>query len=498
MRLILLALALLVSHPAMATNWLRAETEHYVLHADMSEDQLREVAQRAEDFGRLLTIVLPGQTSQRRKLHLYLERNIRRISRVSDFENIGWTRSWPELSGAFILYETTDEPMFRNYTLFYVLAGNHLDNAFIRTTPPWVRVGVPLFFATAFVSDTGAYILGAPDQRRPMEGTLSASRLQSVLLTEVAPRSQTQWSRFFREAREAVYPLLVEKSNAGLLTAYLNAYAKGVSFEEASKELGDFEQWVQQVQERQNNRRPTLQQLTLSASPPAQITVRPMGYDEIALIEVRFQRLRAEEYEKASKRLNKLTGQFADSALVWYEYAAAEFERVRERELGGTSFRGFGFSNYEIVVNANPYSDAEAWRAVNRALELQPDFAPAMRLKAEIVMARLIRSGDTDDAEGFDAVRQLLAPIAADPEREPLAAAVYFQSFVEQGREPPAEAIEQLGRAFVANPGIEEFRYAYAVALSRSGEKDVARRLLSSMLNDPDYRDAAQRALDQG
>ena len=223
-----------------------------------------------------------------------------------------------------------------------------------------------------------------------------------------------------------------------------------------------------------------------------------MREDEIALIVTRFERLRKDGYEDAARKLEKTTEKMPDSALVWAEFAAAEFARVRAADFGGGQvFRGFGFSNGEIIVAANPYSDAKAWRAANRALALDPDLAQARELKAEILMSRLVRLDDLDDAESFETIRNLLAQLAADAERHPLAAALYHQSYIEQGIAPPPEAVEQLGRAFVANPGVEEFRYAYAVTLARAGHRDVAERLLTSMLNHPEFREAAERALEQ-
>ncbi len=159
--------------------------------------------------------------------------------------------------------------------------------------------------------------------------------------------------------------------------------------------------------------------------------------------------------------------------------------------------KSFGFSNDEIVVSANPHSDAQAWRAVNLALALNPDNIRAQQLKAEILMSRLVRTGEIDDAAALDEVRALLAPLASDAERQPLTAALLHQSYIEQGVEPPLAVREQLGRAFVANSGVEAFRYTYAVSLSRQGQKEVAANLLTSMVNHPDYRDAAMHALEQ-
>ena len=498
-RLVLLWIAVFAAQPLAAADWLRAETEHYVIHARLEGEQIRDLAQLVEDFDRVLNRVLPAQTRSGRKLVLYLEDNDRRISRISDWRNIGWVGSWPEFAGSFIVYDPDDDYLTRNHALFYALAGHHIDNGFIRPTPPWVRTGVQLFFATAFVSEEGDVILGAPDMQRPMEGSMDSAKLELLLAADAFPDTESAWKRFYGWSREAVFPMLIQPDNSGLLEAYLNAYGEGRSLEDARSELGDLDAWAKQVRERQTARRPTFRRVAIDQTTPAEATVRPLTEAEVELADMRFERLRADGVESAARRLSRLSEKHPESALVWFEYAAAEFARVRASQFGGEEvFRGFGFSNGEIVVTANPYSDAEAWRAVNRALELDPELAEARALKAEILMGRLVRAGDIGDTQAFDEVRDLLAPLAAEPEAQPLAAALMHQSYIEQGIDPPQDVIEGLGRAFVRNAGVEEFRYAYAVSLARHGRREVAERLLTSMLNHPRFRDAAQRALDNG
>ena len=441
-RLSLVIAALVLSDPAAAAKWLRAESDHYVVHAKLDESEIREVATTMENFERLLASQLPRQTRSGRKLQVFLDDSDHRISRV--------------------------------------------------------KVGVPAFFSTAYLGGDEHFILGAPDVRRLMDSSVTAAGLQSILTTNIAPQSHSEWQRFYKLSRETVNPMLIDPRFSGLLENYLAAYASGRSMAESIGEFGNLKELAERIQERREDDGATFRRIVLQAAPPPEIAVRPMEDDEIALIVLRFERLIGGHGDKPAKKLAKLAERFPDSAAVWYEYAAAEFARVQNSRFGGDPlFRGFGFASGVIVVTANPYSDAAAWRAVNRSLALQPGFSRALRLKAEILLGRLVRSGDVDDATGFENVRQMLAPLASEPGRHPLAATLLYQSFLEEGVVPPAEAFEMLGKAFVESPGVEEFRYAYAVALARNGETEIAEKLLTSLLNDPDYRVAAQRALDQ-
>ncbi|MEQ8772804.1 MAG: hypothetical protein RIC51_08210, partial [Erythrobacter sp.] len=341
------------------------------------------------------------------------------------------------------------------------------------------------------------FILGAPDvlQREPTRA--SAKNLAELILLESWPDRQRAFARANALARATATVLLIDPAFSGRLEAYLASWTAGRSPEAAMAELGDLEALADAIDARARERTKALRQVALPPGTEAGIVIRAMTRDEIDLVHPRMERLAETDLERTARRLARLAERHRESAATWYEYAATEFARVRDSRNPGSVFRGFGFPNGEtLLVVADSHPDAEAWRAVNRALELDPDHPAARMLKAEILLGRLVRSAQDDENEGFEAVRAMLAPLAREAELHPLAAALHYQSFLEQGIAPPADAVDLLGRAFIANPSVGAFRYAYAVALSRAGQRDAARTLLSSMLNAPDYRDAAQRALD--
>lgn len=489
--------AALTAHPAFAADWLEGESERFVVTARLDEAELRDVIQHMEDFQRILDAQLPPQTQPIRKKRIFLEEDAATISSVSSLRVSGIAIDTPELTGSYSQYQPGDDRFNRYQSIFHALAALHIENAYIRPSAWWVRQGGAIFFKTAYRDEAGNFIIGAPEIRRPLREKIRSSQIANLLLIDSTPRSQSQFEDFSLISRETATALLINSENTGVMEAYLDAFAQGAPLEEAGAILGDLDALARQINLRASSATKSVIQLPLPERPEVGVEFRALGGDEIALIQLRVERLRDERRERTARRLGSLTEQHPDSAEVWYEYAAAEYALVQEADFGGEAvFRGFGFSNGELIVTSRRYPDAKAWDAVNRALELNPDLTLAIRLKADILMARLLRAADGDAAEGFAEVRAMLTPLAQNPEAEPFAAAVLFQSYVEEGVEPPPSALDGLGRAFVSNPGIEAFRYAYAVALSRRGEKDAARKLLVSMLNTPDYRDAAQRALD--
>jgi len=498
MRLFVCLFALFLTSPSLASTWHRAESDNYVIHAELGERDIRTLAQSLEDFRRLLEQQIPTDAQRGRKLQIYLDRDTDRISWATKMDVSGVTVAGAEFAGSFSIYDRKDEPFFRESAVNFSQAYYYIDTGYFRTMPPWFRTGAPALFKTSYRNEEGQFVVGVPDIRNPLVYPVSVRIMNEVFGSEGLSRNSELYNRFYRRSREMVRPLMLDDRFSGRLDNYLANLTDGGALEEAIVELGDLEELVQAVRDFNNARRPSIRLVTLPAATPASVDVRALRDDEEALVAYRFARLVGARPKAAAKRLEKLTERFPNSADVWFEYAAAQYALVRDSLFGGEPvFRGFGFSNGSIIVSAETYSDALAWAAVNRALKLDPNLAPATVLKAEILQSRLLRSNEDDETEAFEEVRTLLADLAAQPELYPLAAAVSYQSYLEQEIEPSQEALDRLGRAFVANRGVGEFRYAYASALARIGQTDSAEILLKAMLSSAKFRDAAQAALDQ-
>lgn len=505
MRLIVFLLALLAASPALAQDWHRAESEHYIVHGELDEAEIREVAKDMEAFRQALVQMLPSEAQRGRKLEVYLDKNTKRIEWAFNREVSGYSMAGAEFSGSFSRYDRRDLPQFRAKSIHFAQASDYITSGYFRTLPPWFRVGASAALETGLRADPkrynveNAYMMGVPDVERPLTNSLDEEDMRAILTVETFPRSARDYGPIYARSRELARVLLFDAAHSGKLEAYLDALTKGASLEGAIEKLGDLAALEESVAALNANRNPPVRLLKITDVPDETISVRPMGEDEIALVAYRFARLSGERANLAAKRLRGVADDFPDSAEAWFEYAAAEYALVRESLFGGTpDFRGFGFSNSQIIVTNDPYSDRIAWQAVNRALEIDPAHAEARVLKAEIQIARLLLAEEDENlAPEFEKVRALIEPLAARPEVYPLAAAVSYQSFLEQEIEPPQEALERLGRAFIANRGVAEFRYAYASALARVGERETAELLLKAMLSNPKFRDAAQAALDQ-
>lgn len=495
-RILLLLFALSLTLPAHAAEWRRAESEHYVVHAALDEDELRHVVQTMEDFGRVLDIVLPGQTEPGRKPQFYLVPDAQRVSDVYGLLVSGAPAVGAETWTVLTVYDLDRPKEDRFKDVFFYLGAHHIAAKFFKPHTPWSRSGLATFLSMTYRDEQGDFIIGRPDPVVARSGGVSAADVTRVVTTPATPESQNDFDRFYEHSAALAAPLIIDPAQNGVLSRYLDAYASGASMEETARALGDPVALSQELSRRRKARRLPMRRVTLTPQPTSMIDLRAMRPDEIALVDLRIERLLEKRREAVAGRLDDLTAKFPDSAPVWYEYAAAEYARVLHGDFGETPpLRGFGFAGGELIVTSNPHSDAEAWRAVNRALALDPAMAAAQRLRAEILLHRLVRTGDTADEAAYDEVRRALAPLAWTSAAHPLAAALYHQTFIEQGRPAPEDALAQLAVAYRTNAAVPELRYAYAAALSRAGQTAEARRLLTALLNDPRYAPAAERAL---
>ncbi|MEM7780592.1 MAG: hypothetical protein AAF697_09405 [Pseudomonadota bacterium] len=495
-RIILFALAFCAAVPAYAADWLRAESDHYIVDARMDETDLRELVGIMEEFDRLLIDQLPVERRAGRKLHLHLDSDVTKISAVFGRGTRNHVFSTVDFAGGFMRFRNGDQALIRYQQIFYSQTAYFARASFLRTTPPWFWNGVPAVFSTTYLNEAGQFVVGAPDVQVPLRRSIAAADIRTIISEHSNPR-MNEWDRYIAN-REIARPLLFDMRFAGQLEAYLDAYNAGQSLEEAAEQINDLDALADAIRAFNSNRQPPVRIIVLPPAEPAQITIRPLGEDEVALVSEKAARLWGGRTERVARNLNRLTQRYPESDDVWLEYAAAEYDLVRDSQFGGEQvFRGFGFSNGELVVSSNLYPDTRAWLAVNRALDLEPANSSATFLKAEILLARLVRSDEEDESEGFASVRATLSPFLVNPEQYPLAAALNYQSYLEEGADPPVASLEALGRAFVANPQVEAFRYAYASALARNGFRAEAQHLLRSLLNNPRYREASQRVLDQ-
>ena len=483
------------AQPASA-EWLRAETQNFVIHADLGEEELREVALHMEEFDRLLQRQMPAQLRPGRKFEMWLDRGSSRISRLFGFRIFSAARNWQDLAGAFAQYDPGESDLHRFYPLYAAYASYYQSNGYVRISPYWLRYGMPIFFSTAVVRD-GNFILGRPDQRRPMKGRMTPGRIEEILTVREDPESFEARSQAKFTSGVFTNLLLSDPANDVIVRRYLTMYNSGSTHEEAMAAFGDLSE-LAKVMRRKMDKDAMLRAVPIDPDAPKDILIEPMGEDEIALVVPRFRRLEDDDRQGVARELRELAERFPDSAETWYQYAAAEFALTKglKRE-DGLAFGGLGFADNFVVIKAWHYPDKAAWDAVNRALALDPGHPHARRLKAEIMLERVLDDGDVEDPSQFEDVRALLAPLVARPKEFPYAAVLNYQTYIEQGLAAPQEAFDAFGRAFLGSAGVGSFRYAYAAELVRRGEDKIARRLLESMLNEPRLQEAAQRALDQ-
>lgn len=148
------ALVVLAASPARA-EWLRAETEHFVIYGDTSEGALRNYAQKVERFDRLLRTWFPPRDPNLivPRLLIYLADGRADMLKV-------WP-DMPENVGGF--YTAGEERIFavtggtgsaNDHTLFHEYGHHYMQQNLTGAYPGWFSEGFAEYFATADLSPT--------------------------------------------------------------------------------------------------------------------------------------------------------------------------------------------------------------------------------------------------------------------------------------------------------------------------------------------------------
>lgn len=226
---LLLAAALIALTPSAAlAQWLRADSQNFVVYSDGSERSLRDYTARLERFDALLTTRLGGpRPGERRRLHVYLVGDGRAL-RVAV----------PDLPSGISGYYSTSE-----HDVFAVLVRGESDDLLLHEYshhamaragdaryPGWFSEGFAEYFATATVTESGEASFGLPSPARMR--SLQQNRwlpMDTVLRADSSLVIDTEIGRgmFYAQSWALTHWLLADAERVRSLSAYVGAVNGG-------------------------------------------------------------------------------------------------------------------------------------------------------------------------------------------------------------------------------------------------------------------------------
>lgn len=211
-----------------SAEWLKAESEHFVVYGDTSSGALRSYTQKVERFDRLLRLYFPVQSDvQAPKLPIYLADGLEDMRKV-----------WPDIPsnvGGFytpnverIFAVTGGQGSANDRTLFHEYAHHFMHQYFQAAYPGWFVEGFAEYFATADMTP-GRTRVGLHSPERMNSLTLGANSwlpMEDVLRSRGAAIG-SQGHSYYAQAWALTNYLMSTPERQMMLRRYLATVANG-------------------------------------------------------------------------------------------------------------------------------------------------------------------------------------------------------------------------------------------------------------------------------
>ncbi|HEX8526224.1 hypothetical protein, partial [Allosphingosinicella sp.] len=344
--------------------------------------------------------------------------------------------------------------------LFHEYTHHFLANNFAFGAPLWFSEGYPEFWSTTDFLEDGSVRFGLPGTHRSLELTeLPRIRVDQLLTMRHPIADRETIAAIYGRGWVLSHYLSFEPSRAGQLDSYLRALGEGRSAEEAARAFGDLAELNRNVEQYMRRNRFSIGTLSAAQVPPGPIQIRNLREGEEAIMQVRMRSKRGVNDRQARALVpegRRIGQRFPNDPLVQVILAEVEYDA----------------GNF-----------AEAGAAADRALAADPNLVDAHLFKARSLWGPLTAANERS-AERWRAVRQWISSAnRIDPDDpEPLVA--FFESMVESGQRPSANAVEGLIYAQTLAREDRSLRITAARQLLIQRQAAPARALLAPLASD--------------
>jgi tetratricopeptide (TPR) repeat protein len=479
------AVLTLGAHSHAHARWLKAETQNFVIYSEGSEKSLRTFAENLQRFDATLRSRFKlSDAPDPNRLPIFL------VERAEDAGRLATGKGGSSIAGFYApapdgSFAVSNRESYGSQgtsdaqqVLFHEYA-HHFMHRYVRAAfPAWFVEGFAEYYSTVdFTKDQRAEI-GKPVFRRAY-GLLEMPKVPAKDLLFKRPgemRNSGEMDTYYGRAWLMTHMLFNSTGRSGQLSAYITAINNGSDSKQAATDkFGDLELLDKDLNKyltRPLNYITTGQPIALSGT----VTITPLSPAEDAVLPWRLERMSSDSDQQLVKvrdALVKLSATYADDAVLWFELAIANWRMSKDKR------------------------DVTAARtAVDKALAIDPNHVRANVLLGQIIAADLDAKGDYS-AASWRKVRASISLANRTNPDDPLPLYAYFQSFVDQGVNPPDIAIQGLARAFNLAPENIMVRVSHAFALANKGEFDEAIKLGQTVAFNPHDNGEGQRLLNQ-
>lgn len=457
--------------PAQA-QWLKAESERFIVYSDGGERPLREFVLKLEVFDRLLRarMGLSVDDAPYRKLPIYLVRNRSALRRIHP--TVG--------NGVAGFYTASNEDIFavalveRNHdlgeqTLLHEYAHHFMMQNFPFPYPAWFVEGFAEYYMTARIDGNRIQLGNYNENRVSWIVNGSWMSLSDLLSSSPNNRAVRNAQMFYPQAWILAHWFLADAERQPMLDAYLRDVGAGGDSVDAMERATGMS--LAQLQRTLRAYR-SLPRLGMNHSfplPDVTVTRLPPSANDLLLLNQRLKIGVQDDMRPA---------------------VAAEARRVAARH-GDDPLALLVLGHGELH-----FGDKDAGRrALRRLLEVDPDHVEAIQFLAK---DHLDRAGEMEDQAQADAetaaARRLLARAYAVDDLNYGTMLLLTQLRVGGEGWPNANDLATMEVAYALAPQLAETRLNLASGLIRAGRTEHAINLLGSLANEPHGGAAAEAA----
>ena len=477
----LAALAALVLAPSQAmAEWYEAKTNHFIIYSQQKPDELRQYAAQLERFDSGVRAIRqmkdPPPTSTSR-LTLFVVRDARavedalgepgsgvagvyfgRASGPVSIANSQPKRNRWDLDGRTVFFhEYLHHLMLQSATVAY---------------PTWMTEGYAEFFAPAEFRADGSVEFGNPPHYRGAELRLLKGMSLPEMLGGIYHQTTGQeWVSQYSRGWLLAHYLAFEPSRRGQASRYVDLIQTGMPGLDAAKQaFGDLRKLESDLERYRGQDTLPTRIIPASMITVGPVDVRPLAEDEEAVLPLRI-KLEGRAKDVATGRS---AAGAARSAAERYPRSPAVMELLARAEL-----------------QAKRYQEASA--AADKAIALNPGSSRALIYKGR---AQLELAKSAPQSADWSAIRGWFSKANRIDNNAPEPLMYYYQTFVEQGATPPAQAVDGLLFAVELVPQDDDQRLMAVRQLLREGNQSEAKAMFGPIAYSPHFPKEKRRNLE--
>ncbi|WGM30219.1 hypothetical protein KKHFBJBL_00435 [Brevundimonas sp. NIBR11] len=491
MRTVCAVAALMLGAGSAHAEWLRAETDHFIIYGDTSRGAITSYAQKVERFDALLRVYYPIRIDHEiPKLEIFLAGGQDDMRRASPGISPTIGGFYSPTGGRIHAVANTESAMADD-VIFHEYGHHFMFQMASNAYPAWFVEGFAEYYATVQIRN-GRFQIGRINEgrMRSLNGSYYTwPPLSDVLRWRIDSRGRYRGADYYALSWAMAHYFLSDPERRRKLGVYLNAVSEGADPVDALP--GTVGMTAEQLQaEIRSYVLGTMIYLTPQIDVPnPAVAVTAMTPDEgrLAWLDLRLDRMDPTEREITPTRLDGETDAAyeARTAEARAEYAEERADLIRDA-LAGAAVNPTDPASLKVRARAQRLSgdDDAAVATLAPLLSDGSTDARALRLAGEILLDQSMSNGEAAPAQ----VRQARGYLARSLDLDPLD----FQTYVALDRSrvnaegyPSPNDLTTLQVANELAPQSFDVRMRYARALMARDRDLEAVRMLSPVANSP-------------